>query len=201
MILLWVGCASPEVGPLLFGAASLERPVTTALADEAVRTSFASSSSLARQILAGAEVDVFLSAHEEWIDALAAEGLVHDRQPLFANQLVVAGHAPLDDANCVAVGSPESVPLGRYTREALAEWPERAREASSASAAARLVHTGQCDVGVLYATDAGDLPVLATLEGPEIVYTAAVTGPHGAALLTRLQDTRSVFLDAGFREL
>jgi molybdenum ABC transporter molybdate-binding protein len=40
---------------------------------DTIRFSFAASSTLARQIEAGAPADIFISANEEWMDYLAAE--------------------------------------------------------------------------------------------------------------------------------
>jgi len=44
--------------------------------ETAVRFSFAASSTLARQIEAGAPADIFISANEEWTDYLAAKKLI-----------------------------------------------------------------------------------------------------------------------------
>ena len=41
-----------------------------------VRFSFAASSTLARQIEAGAPADIFISANEEWMDYLVAKNLI-----------------------------------------------------------------------------------------------------------------------------
>lgn len=181
---------TPHSGPVFFGAASTERPALQVLGDD-VRTSFASSTLLAHQIRAGAGADLFLSA-----DPAVVEGL-GERTELLGNRLVLAGHGELGDAPCVAVGDPETVPLGRYTVQAI-DLDVPTLPAESASATARLVRSGQCPLGVLYATDAGDLPIVQELEGPEIVYPAVVTGPHGEDLLAQLRANLQPFADAGF---
>lgn len=69
-------------GPLVLAAASLQESLTAA-ADRWARLghprpvlSFAASSALARQIVARAPADLFVSADEEWMDAVARAGMV-----------------------------------------------------------------------------------------------------------------------------
>ena len=76
------GSAGPTGSITVFAAASM----TNVLEDVAaaftratgtkVTLSFAASSALARQIEAGAQVDVFVSADEAWMDYLAARRLI-----------------------------------------------------------------------------------------------------------------------------
>lgn len=56
-----------------------------------VQFSFASSGALARQIRSGAPADVFLSANERWMDAVAGGGFVDEttRVNLLCNRLVI----------------------------------------------------------------------------------------------------------------
>ncbi|HKL22899.1 MAG TPA: molybdate ABC transporter substrate-binding protein [Tichowtungia sp.] len=56
-----------------------------------VRFSFGSSGALARQIQSGAPADLFLSANQKWMDALAAGGLMDEssRVDLLRNRLVL----------------------------------------------------------------------------------------------------------------
>src|SRR4029077_396470 len=101
-----------------------------------VRFSFAASSALARQIENGAPADVFLSADVEWMDYLQARNLIQrdTRHDVLGNRLVLI--APADSkvdvkiapgfplakvlgAGRLATGDPDSVPVGRYAREAL----------------------------------------------------------------------------------
>ena len=190
MNLLALVACSTDTAPVFFGAASTEGPATQVFGAE-VRTSFASSTLLARQIELGAPADLFLSADPDLADDLG------ERHDLLGNRLVLAGHGTLDEAPCVAVGDPETVPLGRYTQDAIDLSPHPTLPAESASATARLVRSGQCPLGVLYATDAGDLPVLRELDA-DVVYPAVVTGEHGDALLATLRANLEPFADAGF---
>src|ERR1700736_2320106 len=102
-----------------------------------VRFSFAASSTLARQIENGAPADVFFSADLEWMDYLQTRNLIQPgtRHDVLANRLVLV--APVDSKiklkieprfplaaalgkGRLATGDPDSVPAGRYAREALA---------------------------------------------------------------------------------
>ncbi len=179
---LLAGCG-PGSGPepaavMVFAAAS-----TTDVVGEAARRfearsgvrvvcSFGGSSSLARQITAGAPADVYVSADQAWMDALESEALIEagSRRDLMANELVLvapaevafevdfAGAAP--DVRRIAVGDPAHVPAGRYAREALewlSWWPAleaRLLPAQDVRAALRLVELGEADAGIVYATDA-----------------------------------------------
>ena len=76
-----------DVKLLVLAAASTADAVDAIRADFArlhpevtVRTSFAASSALARQIEAGARADVFLSASSEWADFLEKKKLVARRR-------------------------------------------------------------------------------------------------------------------------
>jgi molybdate transport system substrate-binding protein len=127
---------------LVFAAASLTNALEElgmALqqqAGQAVRFSFAASSTLARQIEAGANADLFFSADTEWMDYLQSHNLIDTatRHDLLSNRLVLI--APADSAlqlkispgvaivaalgpkGRLATGDPESVPVGKYARSA-----------------------------------------------------------------------------------
>ncbi|MDZ7827265.1 MAG: molybdate ABC transporter substrate-binding protein [Gammaproteobacteria bacterium] len=168
----------------LFGASSLT-DVGTELArtwtertGTPVRTAFAASSTLARQIDAGAPADVFISADREWMRYLQQRGRVIP-QPLdnvVSNELVViapgadariphridpaALAAVLPEHERLAVGEPAHVPAGRYARQALETlglWsilePRLARTDNVRGALA-LVGRGEAPLGIVYATDA-----------------------------------------------
>ena len=100
----------------------------------AVRTSYAASSTLAQQIVHGAEADVFLSADTEVGRLPGRAGIWSpQRQDLLGNRLVIV--VPADSKAEVkkpedllaagiehlALGEPRSVPAGRYAQQALDE--------------------------------------------------------------------------------
>lgn len=138
----------------------------------------AGSNVLARQIGAGARVDVFLSADRAQMAAAESSGRIvpGSVRDLLANSLVVVVPAgsphttlrPGDlagrDISRIAVGNPDSVPAGVYARQ----WLERAGlwalvspkvvPTLSVRAALAAVRGGHADAGVVFATDARTTP-------------------------------------------
>ncbi|HZE43300.1 MAG TPA: molybdate ABC transporter substrate-binding protein [Steroidobacteraceae bacterium] len=142
-----------------------------------VRFSFAASSALARQIENGSRADMFFSADLEWMDYLESRKLIQPatRHDVVGNQLVLI--APADSKiilkiqphfalaatlgkGRLATGDPDSVPVGRYAHEALANlgvWDEvsaRLVRADSVRSALAFVDRGEAALGIVYATDA-----------------------------------------------
>jgi molybdate transport system substrate-binding protein len=169
----------------VFAAASLTDALTAiagayeAETGDTVRLSFAASSTLARQIEAGAPAQIYASANERWMDHLEAAGLIEpaSRVSPIANALVLV--APADEApppvtvdaafdlaallgpdGRLAVGDPAHVPAGLYARQALEHlglWDDvapRLAAAADVRAALALVDRGEAPLGIVYATDA-----------------------------------------------
>jgi molybdate transport system substrate-binding protein len=177
--------ASPSLraDPLtVFAAASLKDALDdVALAWKAkgggpVVTSYASSSTLAKQIEQGAPADIFISADTQWMDYLAAKSLVTDMRILLGNQLVLIANTT-DQSIAVALrpgvdlagklgsgrlalGDPSNVPAGLYAREALQNlgaWDavqSKLAPAPDVRAALKLVSRGETPLGIVYQTDA-----------------------------------------------
>lgn len=137
--------------------------------DAAVEVSFASSSTLAQQILDGAPVDVFASADETNMQRLLDADLVLGEPVLAAtNSLTIvvkpgnpAGVRSLEDLPRLDVVSlcGEHVPCGRFAQEALrqagVEIPtERVTRGQNAKATLAAVAEGDADAAIVYATDA-----------------------------------------------
>ena len=142
-----------------------------------IRTSYAASSSLARQIENGAPADIFFSADEEWMDYLEKRSMIEkgSRVARLGNRLVLIGVAgtprkveirkgfdlaELLAGGRLATGDPASVPVGRYARQALTTlgvWsiaePRLAR-ADNVRVALSYVERGEAPIGIVYATDA-----------------------------------------------
>lgn len=137
-----------------------------------VQVSYASSATLAQQILHGAEADLFLSADPQWVDHLAKNDLVAQRGNLLGNHLVIIVPAasrlelkrPEDllgrAIDNVAMGDPQGTPAGKYTRQALEKlglW-DRLRwkivPGADVRQALSFVETGAAEAGIVYATDA-----------------------------------------------
>lgn len=142
----------------------------------AVTLSFGASSTLARQIEAGARVDAFVSADREWMDYLAERKLIEpsSRRDIAGNALVLiapadraviliapgfALRAALGDGR-LAVADPDIVPAGRYAKAALTQlgaWDsvaDRLASADNVRAALAFVARGEAPLGIVYATDA-----------------------------------------------
>jgi len=142
-----------------------------------LRFSFAASSVLARQIEAGAGADVFFSADQEWMDYLEQRGLIQKstRHNVVGNRLVLI--APTDSTvnlriepgfaivaalgeGRLATADPDSVPVGRYAKQALTTlgvWPDlsdRLVRAEDVRHALMFVARGEVPLGIVYATDA-----------------------------------------------
>ena len=199
---------------LVSAAASLTDALTAIAADYEraagvhVATNFGPSSGLARQILNGAPVDLFVSADEAQMDAVEKAGLLEPgtRVDLLRNQLVVvmpAGSRPIASprdltagpVRHIALADPAAVPAGVYTRrylESLGLWSAIAPKivpTLDVRAALAAVDGGNADAAFVYKTDAAiarhatvvfSVPVA---EGPRIVYPAAAVtrAPHAGA--------------------
>jgi molybdate transport system substrate-binding protein len=179
-----LGAAAPAPRPpLVLAAASLQESMSAAADAWAgaghVRptVSFAASSALARQVMAGAPADLFVSADEAWMDTLQKRGLLvpGSRAPLLGNRLVlvaprasrvaVALRPGVDLARALgsgrlAMADPDAVPAGKYGKAALTSlgaWTgveRRVVRAENVRAALALVERGAAAMGVVYATDA-----------------------------------------------
>ena len=208
------GCSSQPRSPgdvLVFAASSLQTaidaiaPDITASTGVRLKTSYAASSALARQIEAGARADLFISADEEWMDYVQTRGLMKagSRIPIVGNRLVLiapsGGHAPrvalrpgVDLVAALAggrlgVADPAAVPAGRYARaalEALGVWStvaDRLAAAENVRAALLLVARGEAPLGIVYFTDAladRRVTIVDTFPAethPPIFYPAALT--------------------------
>lgn len=140
--------------------------------------SFASSSTLAKQIEQGAPANVYISANVKWADWLERAGALAKgtRLDLLNNALGLiapadsglANFSPADKAaflkalgdGRLSMGDPYHVPAGIYGKqslESLGLWPDVADKIAAASnvrTALALVETGEAPLGIVYTTDA-----------------------------------------------
>ena len=174
--------AQPASSTLVFAAASTMAPLTD-LAQSfkreqgwRVRFSFASSSTLARQVVHGARADLFLSANRQWLDRLERDGYLAagSRRELTGNRLalirvadsgadvILSRPATLLGALAdfpLVLADPSHVPAGIYAREALEYlnlWnPLQGRLAFAANARAVTVRVarGEAPLGITYASE------------------------------------------------
>ncbi|HEU4653119.1 MAG TPA: molybdate ABC transporter substrate-binding protein [Steroidobacteraceae bacterium] len=193
---------------VVFAAASLTDVLNeigsayTAETHVPVKFSFAASSTLARQIEAGAPVQIFFSADVEWMDFLESKDLIErsTRRNVVGNRLVlvapveskvvlrIAPHMPLLQAlegGRLATGDPDSVPVGKYAQSALMNlgvWnavSTRLVRAENVRSALAFVARGEAALGIVYETDARIerrvriIDVFPRTTHPAIVYPAA----------------------------
>lgn len=208
VFMLIAGSAHAAEGPVVFAAASLRNAMEqigrSYEARYAVRPvfSFAASSTLARQIDAGAPADVYVSANVQWMDWAQDRGvIVEDQRRIVAgNGLVVVGpnsdaqKLALEDPSAVsmrlgegrlAMGDPDHVPAGRYGRmalEAMGLWSifeGRLARGENVRVALALVARGEAPLGIVYSSDAAVEPSVAIVatfpedSHPVIAYPAA----------------------------
>jgi molybdate transport system substrate-binding protein len=168
---------------------------------ERVVLNFGASNTLARQITAGARVDVFISADEAQMDGVASQIVPGSRKDILLNQLAIAvpDDRPRVFASArdladpairrVAIGDPAAVPAGVYAKaylEQLGIWTVVAPKivpAGSVRLALAAVENGAADAAIVYRTDiptarrARQAFLVPLDEGPLIRYPAAVI--HG----------------------
>lgn len=172
---------------------------------------FGASDVLLAQIANGAPTDVFASADEVAMNRAERENLLSlgTRREFAANQLVVivsrSGAAVSTLASLVeprfrriAVGSPQTVPAGRYAKEALdaaSLWPAlegRLVFTQNVRQALDYVAREEADAGFVYATDAAIMP-----DKVRIAFDVS-TGTSVRYPLAVIRDTRQPALAAAF---
>jgi molybdate transport system substrate-binding protein len=214
-ILILLGSAWGTAAPaqdaklVIFAAASLKDALDEVNAayqhekGQETATSYAASSTLAKQIEAAAPADVFISADLDWMDYLAKRDLIkpQTRANLLSNRLVliapvnsavklgIAPNFPLAQAlgnGRLAIADPTGVPAGKYGKaalEALGVWSsvaEKLAPAENVRATLLLVSRGEAPLGIVYQTDADadkGVKILSTFPEnthPPIIYPIAV---------------------------
>jgi len=218
----------------VFAAASLKDALDAFAASwqaetgHVVTISYAGSSALAAQIIAGAPADVFISAAVDWMDEVGAQGLVQTRKDLLGNTLVLIAHgqdaAPVALADLPALlgdgrlsmATVDAVPAGQYGRaalETLGLWDTLAplvAQSENVRSALAFVAQGEAPFGIVYATDAvvdDNVTVVATFPPdthPPIRYPAALltnaADPADRAFFDALSGDAAdaIFTAAGF---
>ena len=203
LLLGWVvfaGCSKQRAQSITVSSAISLRPALEQIAanfqeqrpGDRVYLNFGASGSLRNQIIHGAPVDFFISAHQDEIDLLL-EGQHIDNKtvtPIAYNRLAIvfsnhlledygfitaekaireAGQSPLlllshPAIQKIAMGEPETVPVGRYAQEALKRaelWDETRTRLVFARNAHQLityVEQGLVDAAWVYLSDAQKLP-------------------------------------------
>ncbi len=195
---------------VVFAAASMKNALDeiargwTAKSKTEVKSSYAASSALAKQIEAGAPADIFISADLDWMNYVEGKKLVKDgtRLNLLGNAIVLVANKDwnkgdvkiakgfdlaklLGDAR-LSMANVDSVPAGKYGKAALQSlgaWDgvsDKLAQAENVRAALALVGRNEAPLGIVYKTDAAadkNVKIVGTF--PEdshkpIVYPAAL---------------------------
>ena len=137
-----------------------------------VQTSYAASAPLAQQIVNGADADIFISADTKWADFLAENKFVAQRRDALGNRLVIVVPSSskteikksedliAKSIEHIAIGEPDSVPAGKYAKQALVKlelWDklkDKFVPAQDVRQALTFVETNAAEAGIVYATDA-----------------------------------------------
>ena len=201
--------AAQAKSTLVFAAASMRNALDDANAQykratgRDVKISYAASSSLAKQIEAGAPADIFISADEDWMNYLAKRNLIKPttRKNLLGNELVLV--APADSTLKVkivhgfalksllaggklAMADTDAVPAGKYGKAALEKlgiWnavKSEIAQAENVRVALQLVARKEAPLGIVYETDAAAEPkvkivgVFPADTHPPIIYPVAL---------------------------
>lgn len=213
----------------VFAAASLRDALTDAVSafkdrtpSADIRMSFAGSSVLARQIIAGAPADLFISANVTWMDHVEAHDRVLDgsRKTLVRNELVLISKEPgppipltpetdfqaLLGSNRLATALVDAVPAGMYAKAAftyLGHWDtveSSLAQADNVRMALKLVALGEAPFGIVYATDAQAEPGIHVrgwfphASHPEIEYPSALLRTDHDQATQALADALHQFL-------
>jgi molybdate transport system substrate-binding protein len=175
---------SKTKGELTISAASSLYDVLTDVKEEFskvhpsidVTINFGGSGVLQQQILQGAPIDLFIFADKEKADHLVEQGLVekNSAKEFLGNRLVVVQStakktniADMKDLlspsiKKIAIGTPETVPAGKYAKQALENmgiWDQlessgKLVPAKDVRQVLTYVETGNVDAGFIYKTDA-----------------------------------------------
>ena len=185
---------------------------------EHVVFTFAGSNVLARQIQAGAPVDVFLSADER--TAASIKDSLEARQSLLGNTLVVVSDRPMTSLRDllplgrIAIADPIAVPAGVYAKQALQRAgmyevvEPKLLPCENVRAALAAVESGGADAAFVYATDARlakRTRIALTLPEPVTYPIAVVKGAKHAKAARRFveycqsDDAMRIFIARGFR--
>ncbi len=137
-----------------------------------VEGTYDSSGKLQTQIEEGMEADIFMSAAMKQMNDLEKNGYVDEEDvvKLLENKIVLVvpqgeedGFTSFEDitkADSIALGDPESVPVGQYAKESLTNlgiWEEVEAKTSFGTNVTEVLNwvaEGSADAGIVYATDA-----------------------------------------------
>lgn len=163
-------------------AASLLEPINTIIEEYEkennikINVNSGGSGTLKKQISEGAEIGMFFSANEKYVDDLIEEGLVSEdkKSNPVSNTLVLIKNKNVNDElkeisdlvnlnKKIAIGEINTVPAGEYTKEALTNmnlWnsiESNVIYCKDVNAVKTYVERGEVDYGFIYKSDSIDL--------------------------------------------
>lgn len=175
--ILMTGCNSRKDEPLTIGVAASLTSVMEELApmfqEETgleLKVSYASSGTLQNQIRAGAPLDIFISASKSKMDELASENRIEDMTNLLRNRVFFVVNKEYSEEiktindlistdYKIAIGEPDSVPAGRYSKEILKSlelWDQLENHfvyGKNVRQVVDYINSGEVSSGFIYKTD------------------------------------------------
>ncbi len=186
----------------------------TAATGQKVRHTFAGTNVLARQIEAGAPIDVFISADTTTMDALRKKKLIVQSsvRAVASNELVVVvpngsslefkAASDFLSARRIAMAEPASVPAGIYAKtwlEAEGLWADvkaKTIPLQNVRAALLAAETGNADVAIVYRTDALSSEKVKSAFSVPIEKTGAIEYPAAVLAASARQAEAKRFLES-----
>ncbi|MEP0941887.1 MAG: molybdate ABC transporter substrate-binding protein [Rhizobiaceae bacterium] len=231
--LAWAAAVQARDAVLVFAPASMTdvlndlRDLYQQKSGNSIVISFAGTQHLARQLDAGAPADLFITADRDWMDWAAERDLIKQQRivPLAGNRLVVAVRNEVENwadidglftQDYFAMAEPDSVPAGRYARQALQHrglWQKakpRAVFGDNVRTTLRRLARGEVTSAIVYGTDAAiesrvrSLFVFPPDSHDAITYWLAATGDAVPEKVTAFiqflngPEAGAIFASAGF---
>ncbi len=226
IVILMMGCEATEdqkkVEITVSAAASLKDALSEIAQeyeseneDVKITLNMAGSGTLAMQIEQGAEVDLFFSAAESWMNSLNEKGLIvtETMVPLLNNRMVIAVPDASEYSNVnimmlfeeesakIVVGEPSSVPAGRYALEWLESMgimdtvTKQLVYGKDVKEVLSWVETGNADAGIVYATDAIASSKVRVMSISEVGDHSEISYPAAVVKSSRHPDEAKAFLE------
>lgn len=174
---------------------------------------FGASGDLQQQIANGAPVDLFISAALDKFELLEEKNMIDDdyKKELLLNELVLITKKGTNsnlnsftdlsnnNINQIAIGTPESVPVGKYTKqtfEHLQIWDDLKDKLIFTKDVREVLHyveTDNVDAGLVYKTDAAISPHVEVVATAEKHYHDPVSYPAGIIKNTMHKEEAQLF--------
>ena len=170
-----------------------------------VKGTYDSSGKLQTQIEEGIEADVFMSAEQGLVEKDSVVDLLQNQIVLITaadSTLDLQNFEDITKANVIAIGDPESVPVGQYSKEVLTNlgiWDTVSAKASlgtNVTEVLKWVEEGSADAGIVYATDAATTDkVKVVAEAPKDSLAEPAIYPVGVVSASKHKDAAEKFVE------